>query len=82
MGYKYLLLDAHVVTALLVCRRKGEGGGEGRITTMVLIITGPNPTREGRGFNGKGKGERLDIRGYNIERKIPRRSKGHFYDSI
>ena len=37
MGYKYLLLAAHSVTDLLVCRSRGWG----RDMTMIVIIMGP-----------------------------------------
>ena len=44
MGYNYLLLAAHIVTALLVCRSEGGWGGE---MTIIIIIMGPIPTRAG-----------------------------------
>ena len=39
MGYKYLLLDDHTVTALLVCRR---GGGRGDENDRYHHVTNTN----------------------------------------
>ena len=43
MGYKYLLLAAHAITALLSCRR--GVGWEG--VSMNVVIMGPTPMRGG-----------------------------------
>ena len=59
------------------------GGGGGGTPAIIITIMGTITTRGGGGLLNRGARIKiLEIRGYSMEGKPPKRGRGHFYHNI